>query len=72
MAYLPADLAIDINKNNKVDNYDDVRGRSSFSSNVSSRSISIVSKASSIPYHERIVINNDTSDEEFREPINSS
>jgi len=72
MAHLPADSAMDIDKDNKVDNYDDVRGRSPSSSNVSSRSASVVSKASSIPYHERMVINNDAPDEEFREPIDSS
>jgi len=72
MAHLPADLVIDIDKDNKVNNYDDVRRRSPSSSNVFSRNISVVSKASSIPYHERIVINNNTSDEEFREPIDSS
>ena len=66
IAHLSANLAIDIDKNNKVDNYDDVRGRSPSSINVSSRN------ASSIPYYERIVINNNIPDEEFRKPIDSS
>jgi len=71
IAHLLANLAMDINKNNKVNNYDDVRGRSPSSSNISSKSVSVVLKTFSISYHKRIVINNNVPDEEFRKPIDS-
>ena len=70
--YLLAGLAIDINTTKKVNNYDNARERSSSSSFVSSRSTSVESKASSIPYYKRIVIQNDLLDEEFKEPIDCS
>ena len=47
-------MDIDITK--KVNNFDSARGRSPSPSNVSSRSTSVESKTSSIPYHERMVI----------------
>ena len=65
---LPSVMEMDINK---VDNCDDIR-RSPSSNKVSSRSISISSSISSIPYHERIVINNDLTDKEFKKPVDSS
>ena len=49
-----------------------IRGRSVFPSSKSSRSTSIISKASSMLYHKRIEINNNLPDEEFVNPINSS
>ena len=63
---------MDINVTKKVDNFDNARRRSPSSSNVSSRSASVELKASSIPYHERMVIQNNLLDEEFREPIDCS
>jgi len=72
MAHLPTDSVMNIDKDNQVNNYDDIRGRSSFSSNVFSRSTFVVLKDSSISYYERMVINNDAPDEEIREPIDSS
>ena len=63
-------MNIDLYK--KVDNFDDTRGKSSFFSRVTSRSALVESKTSSILYYERIVIQNDFSEEEFREPINCS
>jgi len=62
-------MEIDIDN---VNNYDDVRRKSHSLSNVSSRSVSIILKASSRPYHEKIVINNDLPNEEFVKPIDSS
>jgi len=55
----------------KVDNFDDIRERSSLSSKVSFRSTSVSLSTSSIPYHKRMVINNNIPDEEFKEPIDS-
>jgi len=66
MDRLLASLAMDI------DNFDNVRERSPSSSRVTSRSNSVISKISSIPYHKRMEIQNDFSEEELREPINSS
>ena len=66
---LPSALEMDINS---VDNYDDVRGRTHSPSNVSTRSVSVVSQASSLPYHERMVINNNLPDEDIVEPIDNS
>ena len=71
MACFSVDLVMDINKY-PVNNFDSTRGRNSLPSNVFSQSFSIVSKTSTILYYKRIVINNDTSDEESREPIDSS
>jgi len=55
-----------------VDNFDDIREISHSLSNVLSKSVFIVSKASLIPYHERMTINNDLPNQEHIEPINSS
>jgi len=57
---------------NNIDNYDDVRERSHSLSNISFRSMSIILKASSRLYHEKMVINNNLLDEKFVEPVNSS
>ena len=62
-------MVIDIDK---VDNFDDVRGRSPSSSKIISGSASIFSSTSSILYYKRIVINNNLPDEEFKESIDSS
>ena len=56
----------------KVDNCDDIRRRSLSSNKVSSRSISISSSISSIPYHKRIVINNNFTNKEFKKSVDSS
>lgn len=69
MAPLPLVVMMNINK---INNFDNVRGRSSSSSKVSSKSTFVSSHASSIPYYERMIINNNLSDEEFKEPIDSS
>ena len=70
MAWFPAlDLAIDVDG---VNNSNNVRGRSPFSSKVTSRSPSVSLSISSISYHERIVINNDLPDKELNKSINSS
>ena len=69
MNSLPSTLEIDINS---INNYNDVRKRTYFLSNVSTRSMSIVSQASSLPYHERMLINNNLPDKEIIEPIDSS
>jgi len=62
-------MEIDINN---VNNYDDIGEKSHFLSNTSSRSISLVSRALSRPYHEKIIINNDLPYEEIVEPIDRS
>ena len=72
MEYLPASLVINIDITKKVNNFDSARGRSSSPSNVFSKSVLVKSKASSIPYHKRMVIQNDFPDEKLREPINCS
>ena len=69
MNSLPSTLEMDINS---INNYNDVRKRTYFLSNVSTRSVSIVSQASSLPYHERMLINNNLPDKEIMEPIDSS
>ena len=69
MHSLPSTIEMDINN---IDNYDDVRGRSHSLSNISFRSMSIILKASSRLYHEKMVINNNLLDEKFVEPVNSS
>ena len=63
---------MNINRIKKVDNYNDAREKSPFSSNIFSRSASVKSKAFSIPYYKRMVIQNDFPNEGFREPINCS
>ena len=57
---------------NNVNDFDNIRGRINFFSKVSSRSISVFSNASSISYHERMVINNNLPDKELKKLINSS
>ena len=69
MHSLPSTMEMDINN---IDNYDDVRERSHSLSNISFRSMSIILKASSRLYHEKMVINNNLLDEKFVEPVNSS
>ena len=49
---------MDFSKGPKPDNYDDVRGRTNSHSPNSSRDASMVSSASSIPYHEKMENNN--------------
>ena len=71
MANLPSNLVMDINNCN-VNNYDDVRKRPFSSSKVSSKSASVSSSASSIPYPKRMVINNDLPNDNNKEPIDSS
>ena len=66
MTRIPANEAMDVN------NYNDIRGRTTSSSKVSLRVALVTSNASSISYHERMEINNNLSDEEFRDPIDSS
>ena len=68
MANLPPDVAMDVDN---VNNFDDVRGRSSSFSKVSSRSASMSSSASSVPYSERMAANNNLLDND-KEPIDSS
>ena len=69
MHLFPSAMEMDIDK---INNFNDVRGRSHSPSNVSSRSVSLVSRASLILYHERIMINNDLSNQKYVNPINSS
>ena len=69
MHSLPSTMEMDINN---IDNYDDVRERSHSLSNILFRSMSIILKASSRLYHEKMVINNNLLDEKFVEPVNSS
>ena len=66
IAYIPASEMID------MDNFNNIRGILHSSSKASSRSTSISSSISSQSYHERIVINNNLSNKNLREPINSS
>ena len=73
MDCLLADLAIDINDYRNIDNYDDIREKTSLtSSKVSLRNVSVVSKASSIAYHKRMEIQNELPDKDFVEPIDNS
>jgi len=65
MARTLAYEAIDIN------NFNNIRERSTSPSKMSSKSPSISSTTSSIPYHEKMEINNDLPDEKFTEPVNS-
>ena len=58
-------VVIDVNSNI-------IRERSNSPSSTSSKSASIVSKASSMLYHKRIKINNDFLDKEFVNLINNS
>ena len=65
MARTLAYEAIDIN------NFNNIRERSTFPSKISSKSLSISFTTSFIPYHEKIEINNDLPDEKFTEPVDS-
>lgn len=69
MASLSSAMEMDIDK---VNNFDDIRGRFSSFSKVSSKSTSISSNIYSILYYKRMVINNNLPDKEFKEFINSS
>ncbi len=60
-----------VSKIMNIDNYDDIRGRSTSPSKTSSRSPSISSTTSFIPYYKKIEINNNLLDKEFTEPVNS-
>ena len=64
MARILAYKAID------VDNYNDIRGRTT-SSKLSSRSTSITSNTLSIPYYEKIEINNNLPDKKSIDPVDS-
>ena len=57
---------------NSIDNYNDVRKRTHFSNNVSTRSMFVVSQVFSLSYHKRMLINNNLPDKEIMEPIDSS
>ena len=70
MAHLPSNVAIDVNKHS-INNYDNVREKNTSSSNVSFRSASVSLSTFSIPYHERMVINNELPDQEYMEPIDN-
>jgi len=62
-------MEIDINK---VNNFDNVRGRFQSFSNISFKSMSLVSRAFSKLYHERMIINNNLPDKEMVESIDRS
>jgi len=55
-----------------IDGIDSFRGRNNSASNASSRSSLVLSKASSIPYFERMEIKNNLPDKDIVEPIDSS
>jgi len=65
MAKMPADVVIDVDDDN-------IRGRSFLPSKVSLRSTSVTSNTSSIPYYEKMEINNDLLDKEVRDLVDSS
>jgi len=70
IAQFPAsNLAIDIDD---ADNSNNVRRRSHFSSKASSKYATVSSSTSSIPYNERIEINNNLLDDDFKDSIDSS
>jgi len=69
MAWLPADSVMDIDDINFSAN---VRGRSHSSSRATTRSTLLISSASSILYHEKMEINNDLPDDDFKKPVDSS
>ena len=71
IACLSSSVVIDVNNHN-VNNYDNVRKRKFSPSNVSSKSTSVFSSTSSIPYYKRIVINNKLSNQEHIKPIDNS
>ena len=71
IACLSSSVVIDIDNHN-VNNYDNVKERKSPPSNVSSKSTSVFSSTSSIPYYKKIVINNKLSDQEHIKLIDNS
>ena len=62
MSFFPSTMEMDIDN---VNNFNDIRERSHSLSNISSKSISIVSRVSLILYHERMIINNDLPNQEY-------
>jgi len=65
MANLPSYMDMDVNCNC-------IRGRSASSSKINLREASILSNASSTPYHERMEMNNNLPDEDIWDSIDSS
>jgi len=65
MANSPSYMDMDIDSNI-------IRERSTSSSKMNSREASVLSNASTTPYHERMKINNNLPDEDVWDPINSS
>ena len=55
-----------------INNFNNIRRRSTSPSKISSRSFLISSTTSSILYHKKIKINNDLPNEKLTEPVNSS
>ena len=70
MAFIPASEAMDIDS--YIDNYDNIRGRTSSPSKAGSRSASMSSSILLEPYCEKMEHYNDLPDEDFRELVNSS
>jgi len=62
-------MEIDINN---INNFDNIREKFHFFSNISFRSVFLVSRVSLKLYYERIMINNDLSNKEYVESINRS
>jgi len=62
-------MKIDINN---INNFDDIRERSHFLSNISFRSAFLVSRVFLKPYYKRIMINNNLFNKEYVESINRS
>ena len=56
--HLPASSAINIDFNKKVNNFNNIKRRSSSLNRVTLRSTSVISKISSIFYHKRMEIQN--------------
>ena len=69
MAWLPADSVIDVDD---IDFSANFRGRSHSSSRATTRSTLLISSASSILYHEKMEINNDLPDDDFKKSVDSS
>ena len=67
----PLPFAMEIDTDS-VNNYNNIRERSNSFSNVSSKSASLVSRASFRPYYEKMTINNDLSDKEIVKSIDRS
>ena len=62
-------MEIDINN---INNFDDIRRRFHFLSNISFRSVFLVLRVSLKLYYKRIIINNNLSNKEYVESINRS